>query len=298
MKRKNSKPLVLTTTIREVKDTKREKKHPALVSKKDGSLSSFYRKILSKFEPEEIQYYAGLMDGDGAIGWNSYRSKTIRIQIGLTEEAAEPILQLAEKLDLKLSKSEFTREFKKERSFNNNPVINLNIYREKAWFFLLLIYPYLLEKKIKGREMLTTKFSGFLECHDRRMHQRQFSMPYLAGYSDAEAHYKYKYLKKQESFAFGYHVASTDIGHIDYLGEQLCRLGYNVRYGKIQNNGRNKPSKKITITNLPDLKKLYEKLMPFAKIKRKKRAMTMTQFYMDYLSPVYRKKERQLNLIR
>ena len=37
--------------------------------------------MLAKFEPEEIQYYAGLVDGDGAIGWNSWHSKTIRMQI-------------------------------------------------------------------------------------------------------------------------------------------------------------------------------------------------------------------------
>ena len=294
MKRKNSKALVITTTVREINDPEKDKNPPPLFSKKDGHLTPFYRDMLAKFEPEEVQYYAGLVDGDGAIGWNSHRSKTIRIQIHLTEEAAEPITQLAEKLDLKVSVSAWTDEYKKEKSPNGKPIINLNIYKTKAWFFLFLIYPYLLEKKIKGKEMLTTKFKGFLECHDRRMHQRQFSMPYLAGYSDAEAHYKYKYLKNQKSFLFGYQVTSTDIGHVDYLGEQLCRLGYNVRYGKIRKNGRFKPSKSITISNLPDLKKLYIKLMPFAKIKRKKRAMTMTQFYMDYLSPVYSKKERRL----
>jgi len=296
MKRKNSKALVITTTVREINDPEKDKNPPPLFSKKDGHLTPFYRDMLAKFEPEEVQYYAGLVDGDGAIGWNSHRSKTIRIQIHLTEEAAEPITQLAEKLDLKVSHSKFTKEYEKERGPNGKPIINLNIYKTKAWFFLFLIYPYLLEKKIKGKEMLTTKFKGFLECHDRRMHQRQFSMPYLAGYSDAEAHYRYKYQKNQESFAFGYHITSTDIGHIDYLGEQLCRLGYKVNYGAIRKNGKHKSSKKIAITNLPDLKKLYTKLLPFAKIKRKKRAMTMTRFYMDYLSPVYSKKERNLIL--
>ena len=298
MRRKNSIPLFITTTVRKPKNLKREKKHPSLVLKKDGSLSSFYRKILAKFEPEEIQYYAGLIDGDGAIGWNSYRSKTIRIQINLTEEAAEPIFDLAEKLDLKLSRSVQTKHFKVTQNKNGNPVINLNIYREKAWFFLILIYPYLLEKKEKAKEMLTTKFRGFLECHDRRMHQRQFSMPYLAGYSDAEAHFKYKYNKKS-GFNFVYIIHSTAIGHIDYLGEQLCRLGYNVRYGLVKNNGKNRPSKRISISNLPDLRKLYSHLIMFAKIKRKKRAMTMTQFYMDYLSPVYKKNfKRRLDFIK
>jgi hypothetical protein len=294
MKRKNSKPLVHTETIREVKDIENHNNPPPLFSKEDGYLTPFYTEMLSKFEPEEIQYYAGLVDGDGAIGWNSWHSKTIRMQINLTEEAAEPIKELAEKLDLKLSVSSWTEEYQKERSKNGKPMINLNIYKTKAWFFLFLIYPYLLEKKEKGKEMLTTKFKGFLECHDRRMHQRQFSMPYLAGYSDAEGHFKYKYRHTQKSFLFGYVVHSTAIGHVDYLGEQLCRLGYNVRYGRVLKNGKYKPSKSITISNLPDLKKLYRELLPFSKIKRKKRAMTMTNFYMDYLSPVYSKKERRL----
>jgi hypothetical protein len=292
MRRKNSKPLVVTKTIRKPKNLKREKKHPPLVLKKDGSLSSFYRKILSRFEPEEIQYYAGLMDGDGSIGWNSHNSKTIRLQINLTEEAAEPLFELAEKLDIPLSRSEVTEEFKKERK-NDKPCINLNIYREKAWFFLLLIYPYLLEKKEKGKELLITKFRGFLDCHQRRMHQRHFSFPYLAGYSDAEGHFKYKY-KQKEGFNFGYIVHSTAIGHIDYLGEQLCRLGYRVNYSKVYKKTNRKPSKKISITNLLDLKKLYEELIPFVKIKRKKRAMTMTNFYTNYLSPRYSEKERRL----
>jgi len=294
MKRKNSNPLIVTKTIREVKDIKNDKNPPGLFSKEDGYLTPFYRDILAKFEPEEIQYYAGLVDGDGAIGWNSWHSKTIRIQISLTEEAAEPITELAEKLDLKLSVSAWTDEYKKEKSPNGKPIINLNIYKTKAWFFLFLIYPYLLEKKEKGKEMLTTKFKGFLECHDRRMHQRQFSMPYLAGYSDAEGHFKYKYKHNQKAFLFGYVVHSTAIGHVDYLGEQLCRLGYKVNYGPVRKNGKYKPSKTITISNLPDLKKLYRELIPFSKIKRKKRAMTMTQFYMDYLSPVYSKKEKRL----
>ena len=297
MKRKNSKPLIITETIREVKDIKNEKNPPKLTSK-DGHLTSYYIDLLAKFEPEELQYYAGLIDGDGAIGWNSATSKTIIIQVSLTEEAAEPIIQLAEKLDLKLSLSKRTKLYEKETSANAKPIINVNIYKTKAWFFLFLIYPYLLEKKERGREMLEGHFRDFLKCHDRRMHQRQFSMPYLAGYSDAEGHFKYKYRHNQKSFMFNYVLNSTAIGHVDYIGEQLCRLGYNVRYGKVYKKNNRKPSKMITISNLPDLKKLYSQLIPFSKIKRKKRAMTMTQFYMDYLSPIYRKKERQLNLIK
>ena len=290
MKRKNSKPLIVTKTIRKIKDVEYEKKHPTLVSK-DGYLTPFYRDLLSKFDPQETQYYAGLIDGDGAFGWNSYRSKTIRIQVRLTEEAAEPIIELAEKLDVELSLSKHTKLYEKQKSTNAKPIININIYRTKAWFFLFLIYPYLLEKKDNAKEMLAGQFEGFLDCQDRRMHQRQFSMAYLAGYSDAEGHFKYKY-SKTNGFNFRYEIDSTAIGHIDYLGEQLCRLGYKAKYSKIRRNGKFKPSKKIVIGNLPDLKKLYKELIPFSKIKRKKRAMTMTQFYMDNLSPVYAKNRK------
>ena len=115
MKRKNSKPLVHTETIREVKDIENHNNPPPLFSKEDGYLTPFYTDMLAKFEPEEIQYYAGLVDGDGAIGWNSWHSKTIRMQINLTE-AAEPIKELAGKLDLKLSVSSWTEEYQKERS--------------------------------------------------------------------------------------------------------------------------------------------------------------------------------------
>ena len=293
MKRKNSAPLIITETIREVKDVKNEKKPPALVSK-EGYLTSYYQELLSKFEPEELQYYAGLVDGDGAIGWNSHLSKTIRIQIHLTEEAAEPIRELAEKLDLRLTTSKRTELYEKELSPNAKPMINCCIYKIKAWFFLFLIYPYLLEKKERAKKMLEGHFRGFLDCHDRRMHQRQFSMPYLAGYSDAEAYFRYKYAHTRKAFVFRYAIKSTAIGHVDYLGEQLCRLGYNVRYSPVKRYDKHKPNKTIYISNLPDLKKLYKELIPFSKIKRKKRAMTMTNFYMDNLSPVYAKKSRRL----
>ena len=271
----------------------------------DGHLHPFYRELLANFEPEEIQYYAGLMDGDGSFALTTKGGKInplIKMQISLTEEAAEPIIQLADKLDCTLSKIEFSEEYKikNPRRRNTKPWYYLAIPKQKAWFFLYLIYPYLLEKKEAAKKLFMYQYKDFLETGgESRFHQRQFSYPYLAGYADAEGYYKYKLNKgkSKNKFAFVFKLTSTDIGHMDYLGNTLLKLGYNVKLSKITpkhlNGKRVKDQKTISLVGLQDLQKLYKHLMPFAKIKRKKRAMSMTCFYVDYLSPKFSKKGRR-----
>lgn len=257
----------------------------------EGRTHPYWIDILQNFDIEDIQYYAGLMDGDGNFGYA--KEGNIRMQISLTEEAAEPIIELAEKLDCTLSRIEYSKEYKIKNPCraNTKPWYYLSIPKQKAWFFLLLIYPYLLEKKERAKSMLADRFIDFLECQLRLQHQRRFSFPYLAGYADAEGHYKYKYNKGIKRFTFAFKIYSTDIGHIDYVGLQMAKLGFPISYSKITRHRLStKPAKGIILTGLENLRKLYRKLLPFGKIKRKKRAMTMTGFYMDHLSPKYAKK--------
>jgi len=283
-------------TIRVRETTTPNIKYP--LAGEDGHLHPFYKKLLANFELEEIQYYAGMMDGDGSFALDTRKGKIkplIKMQINLTEEAAEPIIQLADKLDCTLSRIEFSEEYKIKNPSRRNtkPWYYLAIPKQKAWFFLYLIYPYLLEKKETAKKLFMYKYKDFLETNNEsKIHQRQFSYPYLAGYADAEGSYQYKLIKGKFNFAF--RISSTNIGHIDYIGNTLLKLGYPVNLSKVNKihlyGKRVKDQKNVNVASLQGLKKLYKNLMPFAKIKRKLRAMSMTCFYVDYLSPHFKKK--------
>ena len=250
------------------------------------------------FSVSERQYFAGMMDGDGYVGVRIPKNRKhlkLAVVLDLRHDHAEPVHRLAELFDLSISKRVYL-----ERT-NTQPSIKVELSGVKARLFLICIYPYMLEKKKRTKEILLK-----LDCPEKHLPDtREFSLEYLAGYIDAEGsvcfrlnHSKTKAGNITSFYSYYLTLTSNDTNHLQYVKENLIKLGYDHFRKDYVNTYKTEKAK----TKLParenrnpdkwndtthvilggttkQLSKLYKNVEPFMLIKHKKDNMKSTITY-------------------
>jgi hypothetical protein len=279
---------------------KKEKKSKIFViressSKNTRNVEGISRWMGENFSVSERQYFAGMMDGDGYVGVRTPKNRKhlkLSVVLDLRHDHAEPVTRLAELFDLSISKRVYL-----ERT-NTQPSIKVELSGVKARLFLICIYPYMLEKKKRIKEILIK-----LDCPEKHLPDtREFSLEYLAGYIDAEGsvcfrlnHSKTKAGKISSFYSYYLTLTSNDTNHLQYVKENLIELGYNhfrkdyVNTYKTEKKAparkNRNPEKWNDTTNIilggttKQLSKLYKNVEPFMLIKHKKDNMKSTIRY-------------------
>ena len=247
------------------------------------------------FSVSERQYFAGMMDGDGYVGVRIPKNRKhlkLSVVLELRHDHAEPVTRLAELFDLSISKKLYL-----DRT-NTQPSIKVELSGIKARLFLICIYPYMLEKKKRTKEILLK-----LDCPERHLPEtREFSLEYLAGYIDAEGsvcfrlnHSKTKAGNITSFYSYYLTLTSNDTNHLQYVKENLIKLGYDhfrkdyVNTYKTEKKApareNRNPEKWNDTTHVilggttKQLSKLYKNVEPFMLIKHKKDNMKSTITY-------------------
>ena len=279
---------------------KKEKKSKIFLIKESSSkntrdVEGISRWMGENFSVSERQYFAGMMDGDGYVGVRFPKNRKnlkLSVVLDLRHDHAEPVYRLAELFDLSISKRVYL-----ERT-NTQPSVKVELAGVKARLFLICIYPYMLEKKKKIKEILLK-----LDCPEKHLPDtREFSLEYLAGYIDAEGsvcfrlnHSKTKAGNITSFYSYYLTLTSNDTNHLQYVKENLIKLGYDhfrkdyVNTYKTEKkaparDNRN-PEKWNDTTHVilggttKQLSKLYKNVEPFMLIKHKKDNMKSTITY-------------------
>jgi len=282
---------------------KKEKKSKIFLIKKSSSknirnVEGISRWMGENFSVSERQYFAGMIDGDGYVGVRIPKNRKhlkLAVVLDLRHDHAEPVHRLAELFDLSISKRVYL-----ERT-NTQPSIKVELSGVKARLFLICIYPYMLEKKKRIKEILIK-----LDCPEKHLPDtREFSLEYLAGYIDAEGsvcfkllHTKTKTGKIGSCYRYYLTLSSNDSDHLQYIKQNLIKLGYDhfrkdfVNTYKKEKAKTKLPARKNTnpdkwkdTTNVilggnpKQLSKFYKKIEPFMLIKYKKDNMKSTITY-------------------
>ena len=291
---------------------KKEKKSKIFVirqssSKNTRDVESISRWMGKNFSVSERQYFAGMMDGDGYVGLRIPKNRKhlkLSVVLDLRHDHAEPVYRLAELFDLSISKRVYI-----ERT-NTQPSVKIDLSGVKARLFLICIYPYMLEKKKRIKEILLK-----LDCPERHLpEKREFSLEYLAGYIDAEGSVCFKLLHTKTKtgsigscYRYYLTLSSNDSDHLKYIKQNLIKLGYDHfrkdyvnTYKKekrtLSTKNRN-PDKWKDTTNVilggtpKQLSKFYKKIEPFMLIKHKKDNMKSTISYDSVLERVNENKQ-------
>ena len=283
---------------------KKEKKSKIFViressSKNTRNVEGISRWMGENFSVSERQYFAGMMDGDGYVGVRTPKNRKhlkLSVVLDLRHDHAEPVTRLAELFDLSISKRVYL-----ERT-NTQPSIKVELSGVKARLFLICIYPYMLEKKKRIKEILLK-----LDCPEKHLpNTREFSLEYLAGYIDAEGsvcfrlnHSKTKAGNISSFYSYYLTLTSNDTNHLQYVKENLIELGYNhfrKDYVNTYKTEKKAPARKnrnpgkwndtthvILVGTTKQLSKLYKNVEPFMLIKHKKDNMKSTIHITTYL---------------
>ena len=278
---------------------KKEKKTNIFLIKQSSSNNIKDVKGISKwmgenFSVSERQYFAGMMDGDGYVGVRIPKNRKhlkLSVVLELRHDHAEPVTRLAELFDLSISKKLYL-----DRT-NTQPSIKVELSGVKARLFLICIYPYMLEKKKRTKEILLK-----LDCPERHLPEtREFSLEYLAGYIDAEGsvcfrlnHSKTKAGNICSFYSYYLTLTSNNTDHLQYLKKNLIKLGYD-HFRKDFINTYKSEKKSPRLGTNPDkwndtthvvlggttkqLSKFYKNIEPFMLIKHKKDNMKSTIRY-------------------
>ena len=284
--------------LNETKKTEK-KKNKIFLIKESSSKNLKDVKNISKwmgknFSISERQYFAGMMDGDGYVGVRIPKDRKhlkLSVVLELRHDHAEPIYRLAELFDLSIAK----RIYLKRK--NTKPSLKVELSGVKARLFLICIYPYMLEKKKRTREILLK-----LDCPERHLSEtREFSLEYLAGYIDAEGsvcfrlnHSKTKAGNICSFYSYYLTLTSNNTDHLQYLKKNLIKLGYD-HFRKDFINTYKSEKKSPRLGTNPDkwndtthvvlggttkqLSKFYKNIEPFMLIKHKKDNMKSTIRY-------------------
>jgi hypothetical protein len=279
---------------------KKEKKSKIFLIKKSSSknirnVEGISRWMGENFSVSERQYFAGMIDGDGYVGVRIPKNRKhlkLAVVLDLRHDHAEPVTRLAELFDLSISKRVYL-----ERT-NTQPSIKVELSGVKARLFLICIYPYMLEKKKRIKEILIK-----LDCPEKHLPDtREFSLEYLAGYIDAEGsvcfrlnHSKTKAGNITSFYSYYLTLTSNDTNHLQYVKENLIKLGYDhfrkdyVNTYKTEKKApareNRNPEKWNDTTHVilggttKQLSKLYKNVEPFMLIKHKKDNMKSTITY-------------------
>lgn len=248
-----------------------------------GELLPIFKEIKTNFSVDLKKYYAGMIDGDGRILFNKKRLVCV---LELTENAAFPVIELSNIFDLTIS-----RRVRTGKNNKTKPTLMINIYGFKAKWFLINIYPYLLEKKEKCKTFLISAGCPKHFFEDPFMEYHKFSYEYLAGYTDAEGcigMYKYK----NKAYSFHYSLSSTNFKQLSFILENLKKNGFKVKINLQKKEKDNwKPLYLLTVIGgHKDRAKLYNKLLPFMKIKHKIERMKNTIKYNEISNMIDRRK--------
>lgn len=270
-------------------------KHLRYLFDEQGNALPIYNDILDKFTTDEKAYYAGMIDGDGSIQYFKRKDrpgKKLKIVLELKEINAEPLTELANIFDLSVRRKIY------DVKTNTQPTLLCEFGKAKAEVFLFMVYPYLLEKKLFVKNILTD-----LKCPVEYLtNDKQFSYAYLAGYTDAEGcitfelrHQKgWKGIGISSSYRCLYRLTSNNFGHLAYLKNQLEEKGYKFNKDEIKDykntkerEGRNpdkwKATKVLIIGGWEQLSNLYKHLLKYSKINNKRQLMKRTQQYHDLI---------------
>jgi hypothetical protein len=291
---------------------KKEKKSKIFLIKESSSkntrnVEGISRWMGENFSVSERQYFAGMMDGDGYVGVRIPKNRNhlkLSVVLDLRHDHAEPVYRLAELFDLSISKRVYT-----ERT-NTQPSVKVELSGVKARLFLICIYPYMLEKKKRIKEILLK-----LDCPEKHLPDtREFSLEYLAGYIDAEGsvcfrlnHSKTKAGKINSCYRYYLTLTSNDTNHLQYVKENLIKLGYDhfrKDYVNTYKTEKKAPARKnrnpdkwndtthvILGGTTKQLSKLYKNVEPFMLIKHKKDNMKSTIKYNSVLEKVNENKQ-------
>ena len=291
---------------------KKEKKSKIFLIKESSSkntrdVEGISRWMGENFSVSERQYFAGMMDGDGYVGVRFPKNRKhlkLSVVLDLRHDHAEPVYRLAELFDLSISKRVYT-----ERT-NTQPSVKVELAGVKARLFLICIYPYMLEKKKRIKEILLK-----LDCPEKHLpDKREFSLEYLAGYIDAEGsvcfrllHTKTKTGNISSSYRYYLTLSSNDSDHLQYVKENLIKLGYDHFRKDYVNTYKTEKKAPARENRNPDkwndtthvilggttkqLSKLYKNVEPFMLIKHKKDNMKSTIKYNSVLEKVNENKQ-------
>jgi len=250
------------------------------------------------FSESERRYFAGMIDGDGYVGVRVPKNRKhlkLSVVLELRHDHAEPVTRLAELFDLSVSKKVYLM------AKNTQPSLKVELSGVKARLFLICIYPYMLEKKKRTREILVK-----LDCPEIHLPEtREFSLEYLAGYIDAEGsvcfklrHHKTKTGSINSAYRYFLTLSSNDGDHLQYIKQNLIKLGYDhfrkdfvntykteKARTKLPVRANRNPDKWNDTTHIilggtpKQLSKLYKNVEPFMLIKHKKDNMKSTITY-------------------
>ena len=262
----------------------------------------FFKKVDDRFPIALRKYFAGMIDGDGSIGIHK-SNKTLRCSLELAEDAASCLVHIADIFDLTVRRC--TRSG--ERYKNYKPSLKIEFAGAKVKFFLMGIYPYLLEKKEKCKEILIAKQCPEDIFEEPLMKNRNFSYEYLAGYTDAEGSIMMTKFKKENYYRFRYALISNDREHLKFIRSKLIEDGFEFRKLSFKNyknvkkeRGRNPDKWKPTTVlylkgGAAEHVKLYEKLLPFMTMTKKIKRMQDTINYDLIARMIKRKKSKNGN---
>jgi len=248
--------------------------------------------IAKNFSISDRKYFAGMVDGDGSFALHARKDRpnpTLRLGLELRHDHAEPVTKLAELFDLTISKKIYLA------AKNTQPSLKVELSGVKSKMFLFTIYPYLLEKKERARDILIK-----LDCPKKNLPKKKnFSFEYLAGYTDAEGcvrfdlrHQKTKIGNTTSGYSMSYELISNNNAHLQFIKQQLIDQGFDhFRKDYIdtyknakKREGRNpetwKNTTHIYLGGTPSqLSNFYKNVEPFMLIKHKKDNMKHTITY-------------------
>lgn len=291
---------------------KKEKKSKIFLIKESSSkntrdVEGISRWMGENFSVSERQYFAGMMDGDGYVGVRIPKNRKhlkLSVVLDLRHDHAEPVYRLAELFDLSISKRVYT-----ERT-NTQPSVKVELSGVKARLFLICIYPYMLEKKKRIKEILLK-----LDCPEKHLPDtREFSLEYLAGYIDAEGsvcfrlnHTKTKAGNISSCYSYYLTLTSNNTDHLQYVKENLIKLGYDHFRKDYVNTYKSEKKAPARDNRNPDkwndttqvilggttkqLSKLYKNVEPFMLIKHKKDNMKSTITYNNVFKKINENKQ-------
>ena len=268
--------------------------------KKDGSLKPLFYEIKDRFPLAERQYYGGCWDGDGYHRTHhkkNRKNKYIDLALEMAEDGCEPVFKLAEIFDL----SVYARSKRKGEKYKNyQRSYTANLGGPKAEMFLLLVYPFIVFRRPSIRKILLERGVPERLLKD----PITFSWPYLAGFADAEGtpsmrlyHEKIKN-KIYSTYKARFTLPNNDFASLSFIKDKIIEAGFKFRKDYISHHDKKpitenmrlrganpknwKPGKTIAVAGgAKELGRLYENIIDFSLIKKKKDIMKKTMRYKD-----------------
>ena len=265
---------------------------------KDGSLKPLFWEIKKRFPLEERQYYGGCWDGDGCHEHRQKKNgatKHLYISLEMAQDGCEPVFKLAHIFDATV----FARSKRKGKRYENyQRGFTAGLAGPKAEMFLLFIYPHVVFRRPSIRKILLERGVPPRLLKD----PITFSWPYLAGFADAEAtvamrlrHEKIKD-KIHSTYRATFTIPNTDFASLTFIKNKIMEAGFKFRKDHIKHyhdtivgeaqqargaNPKNwSPCKVISVSGgAKELSRLYENIIDFSLIKKKKDLMEKTMRY-------------------